>query len=416
MPHQRESSAFRTLTATTHEQARLLFVVSKDFGCLGMALAFVQGHELGTRAVLLLPGDIHAINKHALPAPSAAYATLSDVLAAVDAHKPDIVFLVSGYLFSNDDLLSDEALTTLVQQLRDRDCRIVTADPFIGLAPRLKRADVDGRLLFLKHSLRERLIGRFHFWRSRHERVVTTRALEDVVHVYPAPTRHLDTADSPHRVSFFNRELMRPHGTSHESFDSPNVGSGPTGLPATWLFIISSVDLGVQEWLLGAPTFDTLVVDKLTRTLEAGRRPILIAPSSLIARLGPELSRRSDVELLSRCSYEDYVTRLLNAEYVFYWNAFSFSLFLRLSQGRPAFFFDPGHLPRVIKPYYALAKRLYYDTWSPPYLDQRRHLDPSQLTMLAEQQKPELAKLVAYWSSSPPPAAVVDELLERPNP
>jgi hypothetical protein len=110
------------------------------------------------------------------------------------------------------------------------------------------------------------------------------------------------------------------------------------------------------------------------------------------------------------------VTRLLDAEYVFYWNAFSFSLFLRLSQGRPAFFFDPGHLPRVIKPYYALAKRLYYDTWSPPYLDQRRHLDPSQLTMLAEQQKPELAKLVAYWSSSPPPAAVVDELLERPSP
>jgi hypothetical protein len=385
----------------------LLFVLSKDFGSLGMALAFLRGQEFATRAMLLLPELTYEVNKHSLPVSAASFSTLADVQAAVEAHEPDLVFLVSGYLFSNDGLLSDEALDVLVRQLRDRGCQIITDDPFVGLAPRLKRSDLDSRLLFFRKPLSERLSSRFLFWLSRNQPVVTTKALYETVHLYPTPVRDIDGTNGIRRISFFNSDVVRPVVMSGQA----RPGSDLSESTRRWLFVISSTDLGVQEWLLGASAFDKLVIQKLEQTRTVGRRATLIAPSSLVGRLAPAFAAESDVELMSWCPHEEYVSRLVDAEYVFYWNAFSCSLLLRCSNGLPAFLFDRGHLPRVIKPYYETATRVFYRTWAPPYLDQKRRLEPAELAVLAEQQKPELDRLLEYWKSSPPPTAVIDNLL-----
>ena len=56
------------------------------------------------------------------------------------------------------------------------------------------------------------------------------------------------------------------------------------------------------------------------------------------------------MSLLPYCSYEEFEQRLLDAEFVFYWQIFSTSTFLRLWNGLPVFFFDQGHNAHLLSP------------------------------------------------------------------
>ncbi|HEY7819246.1 MAG TPA: hypothetical protein VIG29_13560, partial [Vicinamibacteria bacterium] len=98
------------MTAKTHRDARLLFVLSKDYGELGMAMLFLQGQEFGRRSILMLPEPVFSTNKDSLPVSASRYGAFEDLLEALDRHQPDLVFLLSGYLFSNDGLLTPQSL------------------------------------------------------------------------------------------------------------------------------------------------------------------------------------------------------------------------------------------------------------------------------------------------------------------
>ncbi len=126
---------------------RILFIVSADFGELVLALNFLHGQEFARESAVLLPDALFRHNGNRLPVATRHYRSLSDILHAVDAHQPDIVFLFSGYMFSVNGLLSPQALTRLVQHLRRQGCRVVTSDPFIGLSSRLTLRDMDFRFM-----------------------------------------------------------------------------------------------------------------------------------------------------------------------------------------------------------------------------------------------------------------------------
>src|SRR5262249_8532712 len=100
-------------------------------------MSFLRGQEFATRATIALPEGHYAANRSYLPVNAVPYTTLGDVLSVVQAQKPDLVFLFSGYLLANDGLASPEAVQEFVHQLRDRGCRVITGDPFLGLASRL---------------------------------------------------------------------------------------------------------------------------------------------------------------------------------------------------------------------------------------------------------------------------------------
>src|SRR5579871_2291201 len=108
-------------------RARLLFVLSEDFGELANALYLVRGQELDP--LLLLPGRLFALHQGRLDVRTRAYSTAGDVLAAADQAKPDLVFLFCGYLYVSDGILAVEGLESLVHELCARGCRLATSDP-----------------------------------------------------------------------------------------------------------------------------------------------------------------------------------------------------------------------------------------------------------------------------------------------
>ena len=123
--------------AKTHLDVRLLFVVNNDYGELSHAMSCLVGQEFASRAAILLPDILYSSHKDVLPIRTYHYASLDDILTRVEMWNPDIVFLFSGYLVIGNRLLSWKSLARLVRHLRDRGCRIVTSDPFLGLTSRL---------------------------------------------------------------------------------------------------------------------------------------------------------------------------------------------------------------------------------------------------------------------------------------
>jgi hypothetical protein len=358
----------------------------------------------------MLPPNHYETNKDTLPATTVPLGSVDDIVRAVDVHQPAVVFLFSGYLLSQDGILSRESLDSLLQLLRQRGCRIVTSDPFLGLASRLTVSQINIRMtgadirgwygFLLRLGLRLLPAGTN----------MTVPSLEDAVHLYP--TAAPDTADGVTRRAFFNPHICRPAEPLRTA-----VAAGaelPTNAAApTWLFILSSTDLHLQRRILGTRGVIRQLAGLLWYTHEAGRRVTLIAPRSITQELAARLPD-SAAELLSGCPFAEFEARVLAAEYVFYWNAFSFSQLARLANEQPVFLFDRGHLARTIKPFYEVARACHFGGWEPTYLDPAQVLRARDLEHLAAMQKPALRALRERWQSLPTPDDLISEFAATP--
>ncbi len=216
--------------------------------------------------------------------------------------------------------------------------------------------------------------------------------LSDLIHLYPAPTDHLDAGEGVCRASFFNAEAVdggKGPRTATGNDVSAVIGD-PSG-PPRWLFVLGSTDNGVQHLLHGKTRFTELVLQELLQpAVRAGRRPTLVGPAFLIERLRLLSRKRPSlrgVDLLPFCPYPQFERLLLASEYVFYWNVFSGSSLLRIINALPAFYFDRGHVSRWFPRFYEAGLRFYFSGWEPTFLDQRDSLDPGLLGELAEKQR-----------------------------
>lgn len=395
------------MTVPRHDGVRSLIVLSKDFGEIGVAMMLLRDQALAGGAHMLLPDSMFRINKDALPVPTTSYTTLDDILRVVDAHQPNIVFLLSGRLLAGDRLLSAEAVQTLLRRFRERGCCVVTSDPWLGMGPRVTIRDVDLRMHPEARSIFARWLLQLVQRLNPSRKVADVQGFENVIHLYS--TSIPDSADETPRFAFFNpaiiRELPANASTAREGSHGPNLKR------PRWLFLVSPMDVHVQSVLLGMETFTSGLLRLLRSALEANKDVTLIAPSSVVNRLGDILPE--SVEMLSSCPFPEFERRLLDAEYAFYWNAFSQSQQNRLANELPFFAFDRGHASRIVPAYYEIARSCHYGVGEPTFLDQTQRLDPHALHELAEKQRPVMRMLRERWQKSPTPDTLVHQLLER---
>ena len=116
---------------------------------------------------------------------------------------------------------------------------------------------------------------------------------------------------------------------------------------------------------------------------------------------------------MSFCPYQDFVDRLLEAEYVFYWNLFSASFMLRIIKGLPTFFFDRGHLSQLIARIYPLGVHVFLRQWEPKYLALGSELDPRLLAAQASDLEHSFKQITVYWQQSPTPDELFDAWLHE---
>jgi hypothetical protein len=391
---------------TGASQCRSLIIVSRDYGELALTVSWLRGQQLARGTLMLLPEPLYGENQGTLPVPALPYATLEDLLSAVNVHRPDLVFLFSGYLLILEHVVSRASLNTLLRRLNETGCRVITSDPFLGLASRVTRDQLNGPMLIPGESALKRWMVRGLLrLQSRTARVVAVPSLETMTHLYPTAIPATD--DGIPRASFFNSAVLQPTASSARARE-PGA-SAPAAAPE-WLFVLSAADLHVQRTMLGLRQFTEVMLGILRHALEAERRATLIAPPLIIEKLMGVLP--DTIKLLAGCSAAEFERRMLEAEYAFSWNPFSFSQMQRMVNERPMFFFDRGHAARAIKPFYNAARACHFGGWEPRYMDQRQVFSPYVLAHLASEQKPALHALRERWQASPSPDLLVDQLLD----
>jgi hypothetical protein len=373
--------------------ARLLFVLSDDFGELANAMYLVQDQEF--TPTLLMPRRLFALHQGRLVVPSRSYATVADVLAAVDSEKPDIVFLFSGYLYVPNRILLTEDLEKLIQELHARGCRIVTSDPFLGL---LAKLDDD---TFANHPWNRMLTDMF-------ARVFAI--LKPFPHLYLADPVGLAT---PTKVYFYNPHVVVPPSAiaSFGQTIRQNLGTDPAR--KRWLFLLSHEEYGAQMQH-DRNRFADLLTNMLRQTLQEGRQPVLVAPPACFATLRDRVREFDDWISLAFCPYDLFLALLYEAEYTFYWNAFSNSVLIRAVNRLPIFFFGQGHMVKAIQPFGDVGMEHYYLGAELPYLDPNRPLVASDLAERAVRQEQAFRVAVHRFQQSPTPEALVGKLLQLP--
>jgi hypothetical protein len=406
----------------------LLFVLDNDYGELTTLMYLLLGQDLLGRSTLLLPDRLYASNRDVMPGRTHRYGSVADILAAVDAGRPQVVFLLSGYLFAIHRIFSLQALDGLVRDLRERGCRIVTSDPFLGT---LSRHDVhaivsvrlperyqrprSGGDVEPDAETRRALTGEV----DRSLRLLLSgseQILRDLPHLYPAHQDvpgHLAGPRDGRNLSFFNPRLLVP-GTAAGLGGSAAAepGGGASAAPH-WLFVLSATDYETQYVEETQAVFVDLVIGKLRQTLQAGRRAVFVGPKDLIQSLKARMPAEEGITLLSFCSFKRFTALLLDAEYAFYWNVVSHSILMRLFNQLPVFLFDRGHLVRNVKPMYERVIAWYYQGWEPIYLDHREPLAPETLAGLAARFREAAGGICQGFRRAPAPAEMVERILRQ---
>jgi Flp pilus assembly protein TadD len=377
---------------------RLLFVLDNDFGELATVKFFILGQDLAARATLLLPERLYVHNVDAIPGRTFQYGSVEDILQAVDREQPEVVLLCSGYLLCPHLEFTPDSLARLIDRLRERGCRVVTADPFLGM---LSKQDPQTLIRFdlaREHGTKLAAVAGLSVEAvediARSARAAEERAwasfaqsekiLRNTYHLYPSycDVAEDDRAQTDARnVAFFNDRLVRP------------VPSTPVGVGTPhWLFILAS---------------------KLVETLAAGRHPILIGPRAFIGKLVTRMPTAEGIDILSQCPFTQFYSLLLSAEHAFYWNIVSHSLLMRFYNQLPIVQFDRGHLIRSAPAIYDRIVGWYYQGWEPTLRDHREPLTLERVEGWAEDYRRQAGRLVARYRRAPSPDQMIADIMGR---
>ncbi len=373
----------------TDSNTPLVLVVCNDYGELALAMYLLDRQSFANNTTLLLPPRLHANNPDVLPGRTLAYHSIDDIRNVMDSQPPGILGLLSGYLLPIHRLCDPEDLDSLLRSTQSQGWKSFTSDPFLGLLD-----DVEPSKLVTLKSPRFSII-----WsvaavierkRLAHLLGEMHRVLNETLHVYPCGESPADTDKNfGRRLHFHNPALLQ-----HPQDDpATSTAIAPPG-PERWLFVLGDQDYTVQEGKYGqtiwakdiSQKFRIILINKLHETLEAGRIPTLVAPAKVIESVRQHSPVADSMQLLVHCDYPQFQSLLMDAEYVFYWNAVSFSCIQRTLTGKPWFTFDDGHVLRGMNADY--ASRIFdwfYRGDDPPRLDINATITREALQQATEQ-------------------------------
>jgi hypothetical protein len=365
----------------------LILVVCNDYGELALAMYLIGQQSFAQNTTLMLPPKLHAQNPDILPGRTFVYHSLADIQARLDNQPPGVLGLFSGYLLPIHRLCTVDELDALLHHAQAQDWKHFTSDPFLALLE-----DVDASELVTLTAPKWNIIWSYFAAKEkkRLSQLLTeaNRVLNQTLHVYPCGASTTDlVADQSigGRLHFHNSDFLSQPGYTPAAAEKHTQ---------RWLFILGDQDYTVQEgkygstiWAQGmSRKFRKVLVRKLNEALEAGRVPTLIAPAKVIESVRKHSHAADAMELLGHCDYAHFQSLLLESEYVFYWNAVSFSCLVRTLAGKPWFTFDDGHLLRGMNTDY--AKRIFdwfYQGGEPPRLDIETALTADSLLQATQQ-------------------------------
>ena len=358
---------------------RCLFALSADFGEFVTANLMSRGQDF-ERAFALPP----RLAAYAGGIAHTVYGNASDVEAMVEAARPDIVVLGSGYLYAINNLFGPQELAMLLERLRARGCAIATTDPWL----RLRAVRPDAR--FSIYSVQ-----RGGTDPAQSERVLALqRRLESLLGALP----HLLVVPAPQACSVFNGHFSRQPFESQEEKD-------------TWLFVLAREDLA----LAGGETFFENLAARI-RDLLAVRKNRLrfIGPERIGQFLATRFAGEPRVEYLAFCPFDRFEEEVRRARVVAYWNVLSASALYCLYHGVAPVFFARGHQATVLEGLFEHALAHVYRGRPPLFLRLEETFEADADKLLGRYGMQEwLRSLRADYEKLPGPAQVMERLCHR---
>lgn len=328
---------------------RLLVIVSGDYGELGGAMYFLRGLGLAEPPTVLLPRSLQHAVASSPQMQVHAYGSLADIERHLAAVQPQAVMLFSGYLLAIGSRFSLFNALSLLRTLRRTGVTVLTSDPFIGLINGPAALDFSYVLGSGGTALGRAL-------RSRHlalRLALLKRQLRGCWHIYPSPIERLHQGIRLKRtLSYFNAPepaVQRP---------SPQAQARPS-----WIFVLSQIDGLMQS---RTADFVPQLVQRLEDAVRLERTAVLVAPDFVLEGVRERIGTLAGVVLVGNEGFHDFMQRLMEAEYAFFWNYYSFSVIHRIIAGRPVFFFDEGHMVHILPALHEAGVTLFYDGWRPP--------------------------------------------------
>ena len=323
-------------------EPKVLILVSRDFGELTNALTFARSP--GLRVTLLVPENLYETLSDEQVIVRRLYRNTGEVRSAVRTERPDVLMLFSGYLLVLNRLFDFPAFESFLQELRSNQTLVLTSDPFLGLLRAQGPED-----LGTTHPAAK--------WLLQHLRRAAV-SLSDIPHVYAVPCAEFHGAGKiAYRLPL---EAEREHSASGRALRL-RESQCPLEEDQFWLFVLSGEDHRIQIDRWGADAFVGLLAARMSDAHEAGRLPVLIAPTACVEALLAVLQPSVRHWALPFCGYRLFEDLVLGAEHVFYWNQASNSILLRLANGLPFWSFDQGHLLRMLPALRAIALKCLHD-------------------------------------------------------
>ena len=278
--------------------------------------------------------------------------------------------------------------------LRRQRVTLLTSDPFLGLLRDI--AALDFRGLHGKASNRPDAF--VESWRNIYRLFLMRFQLRRAWHIYPAPTERMRPEPGARRLSYFNAAAQC----------APQVAAADGEQRPAWLFVLSKTDFEMHVRAQGE-RFVAQIIDRLEESIALGRNALLIGPQELVDMVRARLGNRVGTTSHGDTTYAGYMRSLMAAEYVFFWNFYSFSLIHRVLANRPVFFFDEGHMVHILPAIGQEGIRLFYDGWRPPVLPLDRPLDARELARREPDMRRQFERIVDGLRRCPSP----HELLQR---
>ena len=365
---------------------RVLAVVSEDFGEFGMAMYLLDGTNACAR--LLLPPRLYQQNPALNPHSVASYGCASDITRELLHYRPQILLLMSAYLFGVGGLLKLHDLVEILRQAKGQGAAVATSDPFLGLM-----------LSPTQHKFSDQ-----HGAELQRHFVDLQGILGGLPHVYMAPI-----PPGPGKKAFFNPRAVISGEEKSKLMDS--LKQKPLSLAERphWLFVISREDYQHLCTLRGRTKVEGMLLNIMQKCVLADRTAVLIAPAEVCQSLAGRTPQ--SVTLLPFCGYAVYRALLLTAEHVFFWNLLSNSYCLRMANFGSTFFFDVGHLARYFPAVFPLFLHWFCGNIQPPLLDLDDALSTIVLAQHAKNQLDTFAPLRSAYTSLASPDAMLASLL-----
>ncbi len=385
------------MTSMDAREARLLFILSRDYGEIGNVMYILKGQEFSHPPTLLMPAHLHTINRVGLPGKPLKYESVQDIVRQIKHIKPDIVFLNSGYLLAANRMVTVKDLAKLIDLLHKLGCRVVTSDPFQGLMANLTLEDL--------HPLLPQREWVYDVYSS------TYQVLQSLPHYYTYPLKDADTRFNYPCLSC--RNLALEFGRDEYEANSRRLrGQSRTDAKPRWLLILSTSEFKAQGEQYTAEAVIQALATRIEEALDLDRHVTLIGSPVCVEMLAQSFPLGEGVDLMTYCSYAQFFAMMIDAEYVFYWNILPNSFLLRVVNQLPTFFFDQGHMILCFKPLYKACVLNYFHGWQPTYLDQFEPLSLEKLQSRALEIAPVLAQMNVPLHQLPSPQDMLNQILQ----